>query len=422
MRNVICSRFWMWIGALGLVAGLAVAEARAADRDLLVSSRYGQSVERFDGATGQHKGAFVPKNSGGLRNALGMAFGPDGNLYVGSSTQVGAPGSIVKRYDAQTEAFIGDFTFGAVMYSPISLAFGPDGNLYVSSWESGGGNVLRYNGTTGAFMDVFIPSGRGGLSQPGYLIFAPGNTLYLGSIGSDSVLRFNATTGDYLDTFVTPQSGGLNAPSGMTFGPDGNLYVAGSTSNNVLRYDGTTGAFIDQFVPGGLDYPVGVIFGPDGNLCVADSNNNRIQRYDGATGEFMDTFASGPELSGPWGMVFMPVFDCNNNGRRDSQDIADGISGDCNGNLIPDECEIGVDVIADFNHDCCVDSGDLTIFVDCAGGPALPYAPGCALVADGQGFIAADFDRDSDVDQSDFGLFQRCYSGPGQLADPDCAN
>jgi len=53
---------------------------------------------------------------------------------------------------------------------PIGLAFGPDGNLYVGTRS---GNIIRYNGTTGAFIDVFVPAGRGGLSGSAFLAFTP---------------------------------------------------------------------------------------------------------------------------------------------------------------------------------------------------------------------------------------------------------
>ena len=39
------------------------------------------------------------------------------------------------------------------------------------------------------------------------------------------VLRYNGTTGAFIDAFVSSGSGGLDMPSGLTFGPDGNLYV-----------------------------------------------------------------------------------------------------------------------------------------------------------------------------------------------------
>jgi hypothetical protein len=63
-----------------------------------------------------------------------------------------------------------------------------------------------------------------------------------------SVLRYDQTTGDFIDVFVAPMSGGLDNPQGLAHGPDGNLYVASFATRNVPRYDGTTGAFMDVFV------------------------------------------------------------------------------------------------------------------------------------------------------------------------------
>ena len=55
------------------------------------------------------------------------------------------------------------------MNEPGGLVFGPDGNLYVSSGITD--EVLRYNGATGAFIDVFVTAGSGGLNEPTFLIF-----------------------------------------------------------------------------------------------------------------------------------------------------------------------------------------------------------------------------------------------------------
>ena len=58
------------------------------------------------------------------------------------------------------------------------LAFGPDGNIYVTSSGSTGG-VLRYSGTTGSFLNAFVPPG-GDLFLPRELVFGPdGNLLQL---------------------------------------------------------------------------------------------------------------------------------------------------------------------------------------------------------------------------------------------------
>jgi hypothetical protein len=63
------------------------------------------------------------------------------------------------------------------------------------------------------------------------------------------VLRFNGTTGAFIDVFAS--GGGLINTHDLAFRPDGNLYVSGSSSNNVVRFNGFTGAFIDEFIPAG---------------------------------------------------------------------------------------------------------------------------------------------------------------------------
>src|SRR5262245_5131971 len=49
--------------------------------------------------------------------------------------------------------------------------------------------------------------------------------LLVNSVNSNSVLRYDETTGAFVDTFVPPRSGGLLQPCGLVFGRDHNLYV-----------------------------------------------------------------------------------------------------------------------------------------------------------------------------------------------------
>ncbi|MHC5931156.1 MAG: SMP-30/gluconolactonase/LRE family protein, partial [Nostoc sp.] len=76
---------------------------------------------------------------------------------------------------------------------PVKPVFGPDGNLYVSGLNSN--NVLRYDGKTGAFIDTFIPAGRGGLNGAGFLAFTEDSTIIPEPRMTLAVLAFGATLG-----------------------------------------------------------------------------------------------------------------------------------------------------------------------------------------------------------------------------------
>src|SRR5262249_32956248 len=127
--------------------------------------------------------------------------------------------------------------------------------LYVSSYDTGpgmNGSVMRFNATTGTFIDTFIPAGSHGLSGPVGLALAPDGNLLVSGMDSSNILKFNATTGAFMSTFVAPGVGGLKNPFDITYDKDnGHLYVANRGDNSVLEYDGTTGLFIGVAVAPG---------------------------------------------------------------------------------------------------------------------------------------------------------------------------
>jgi hypothetical protein len=98
----------------------------------------------------------------------------------------------------------------------------------------------------GAFLGAFVPAGSGGLANPEAVLFGPNGDLYVSSClekldksfsnlfsaavtGTSVVLRYDGTTGAFLGTFVTPDSGGLECPISMTFT---------ETDPGTLSYDG----------------------------------------------------------------------------------------------------------------------------------------------------------------------------------------
>jgi DNA-binding beta-propeller fold protein YncE len=283
----------------GLVASapLAILQAHA---DLFVTSQSGpaRGVLRYNQANGSFAGVFA--SFGQNADPLGMAFGPDGNLYVADGTE-----NEVLRYNGRTGAYLGVFASG--VQAPINLAFGPDGNLYVSSSFS---QVVRFNGSTGASMGTFISDTR--LAYPRGLTFGPDGNLYVVSYNNASVLRYSPA-GTFLNTFVAPRSGGLFTPDDLLFGPDGNLYVTGGTFPNagVMRYNGTTGAFLGQFASAGANNaPIDMAYGPDGNLYVTVGGaENAVLRFNGQTGALIDHFVTSGSggLQNPFGIAFSPV-------------------------------------------------------------------------------------------------------------------
>ena len=86
---------------------------------------------------------------------------------------------------------------------------------------------------------------------------------------TQQVLRYDETTGAFIDVFASPAViPSICGPpttvrpfNGIAYGPDGNLYVVGASSvgggsGAVLRYDGRTGAFIDVFaLPALVNFP-----------------------------------------------------------------------------------------------------------------------------------------------------------------------
>src|SRR5262249_6975471 len=157
---------------------------------------------------------------------------------------VGPGHNTILRYDGATGAFLGAFADDKSLTNPRTILFGPDGNLYIDN-KFGAGAVLRFDGTTGALLDTFVLTGTAGLDDPTTMVFGPDGKndgkldLYVGQ-GTDNsnILRFDGTTGAFKGVFVPSFAGGLHHVGGMVFGPDGNLYVVSQNTGTVLRFEG----------------------------------------------------------------------------------------------------------------------------------------------------------------------------------------
>ncbi|MDK2743108.1 MAG: hypothetical protein NDI90_09345 [Nitrospira sp. BO4] len=270
-------------------------------------------VLRYDQVTGAFIDNFVSPGSGGLTNATGISFGPDGNVYVASFNSRN-----VLRYNGKTGDFIDEFVppGRGGLGAPNDVKFGPDGNLYVADGFFGTNSILRYDGTTGDFLDVFATGG--GMQQPHRLIFSPDKNLFVGNATTSDVLRYHGDTGL---PFPAPGKNGASFVSGVpgpfntrvAFGPDGDLFVLSGATLDVLRYNGRTGVFLGTFIPGGNTGDM--VFGPDHNLYILNFFGGSVLRYNGKTGAFINSFVSPVSGGFSGNLTFSPSKgQCKNGG------------------------------------------------------------------------------------------------------------
>ncbi|MFN7974924.1 MAG: hypothetical protein U0166_21660 [Acidobacteriota bacterium] len=253
----------------------------------------------------RHRGCSLART--GDRALLAIAA-----VACASGAAVAAPRILVSGYDSDDAtifghpggAFLGKLGAGGSLNGVQAIRVGPEGLLYVANEE--GDDVVRYDRTTGAFVDVFVQPGAGGLDGTTGLTWGPDGDLYVPSFNTDSILHFDGTTGAPVGTFVAAGSGGLDGPdAGTIFGPGGDLYVPSYWNGRVLRYDGATGAALGVFITG-IARPRDLEFRPGGLLYVSSDTGSRVNEYDAATGAFLRAFVAPGSggLSGAYSIEF----------------------------------------------------------------------------------------------------------------------
>jgi outer membrane protein assembly factor BamB len=280
---------------------LASLPAAAQSSEYIVIDAGKDHVLRYEASTGVFLNELIPPGSGGLNTAQGITVGPDSNLYVSSW----ATGSI-KRYDRTTGAYLGDFVTpgSGGLSNPDQVIFGPDGNLYVSDRFSA--RVLRYDGKTGASLGTFVNDARlGGFVA---FTFGPDGRLYASMFNGNPqcILRFDGMTGTFVDVFAcAPDSS--SAFSGLAFGSDGRLYASRYHRGEVSQLDGSSGKLLGTLhCPGdnNADY---LGFGPDGLLYVSNLSPKNASRFDVHTGQCLGSYPVGGKISFGKGFVFFPA-------------------------------------------------------------------------------------------------------------------
>ncbi len=341
--------------ACGSSSGIAPGIPSGPLGRLLVANTRGNDVVRFDPETGAFLGTFIPPETGGLFSPDTMILGPDANgdgipdLYISSGTRPADSqergASAIFRFDGLTGALIDSFVANdpttdvdetGGLFRPYGIAFGPDGLLYVSSFLSD--QILRYDGTTGAFVDVFATGDQmpGGLNGPNGLLFGPDGSLYVTTQGSvavegepdfdfglpSQILRFDITTGAstvFAEPDPSPESFGFVSLLGMAIGPDGLLYTT-DFANDIRVYDLATGSQVGEALstnytgtqPSG-NFVGSLSFGLNGVLYSVGFDNGddpigAVLRYDTTTGLPLPSEGnSGPIFVAPTPVLNRPI-------------------------------------------------------------------------------------------------------------------
>ncbi|MFN8446168.1 MAG: hypothetical protein U0175_35590 [Caldilineaceae bacterium] len=207
-----------------------------------------------------------------VRLAVGLAVGPDDNLYVGSQWTrelvVLNPdtGTIIKRYGPSDGVDI-----------PCDLAFGPDGSLYASMWPGVEGDSVMRMTPDGKVTGTTLPAGTWPVmtTKDGRLFAAQllyNNTLVELDPNFQSSPRELLRDGNFIH---------------MREGPDGLIYALKWFDGEIIRFDPDHPDVVETVVTG-LTLPFNLAFDSKGQLYViigVDDSTDAVARLDLTTGK-----------------------------------------------------------------------------------------------------------------------------------------
>ncbi len=191
--------------------------------NLIVVSESNHKLVQFDRDTLSSPTTVI--DSGQFNNPITVVPKDDNTIYLGSysSNEIAE----VDTLTWQTNRTVLAANNGQIQGIDIGMAMGPDGQLYVPGYDSD--NILKVNPNTGT-TSQFIPSGAFNLDRPRSILFLADRMLVT-AWGNQAILSFDFN-GQLLDTVVS----GFPGAAGMVMdGPD-HILVTSDTLSTVRRY------------------------------------------------------------------------------------------------------------------------------------------------------------------------------------------
>jgi hypothetical protein len=263
-----------------LIVPLTFAAAPSTGRGemVYVTSFSTGELDRFDSAdpVGTKTTLLAP---GTLAAPTGLAFGSDGNLYIGTSGDFATVAPTIARYDVVNNTLSTAYTFASFDTYPAALAF--KGNDLLVGRNPFAGNtgpiVQLANIIGGSPLQSDYTSGLALASSPG-LALAGDGTLYVSNqtyvfgsptgTASGPVERFDAT-GTYVNQVIADGASGLAGPTGLAIAGN-TLYTSSIMNGTILVTDLTndsTSVLVDTTLPYAVG-PLAVL--SNGNLLAGD--------------------------------------------------------------------------------------------------------------------------------------------------------
>lgn len=234
----------------------------------------------------------------------GLAFAPDGSMYVADSRNnriehLTKDGTVIKTWGTFADISKGDAP-GGTFYEPWGVAVGKDGSVFVAdTWN----NRIQKFTADGEFIKMWGYFGQAEKPEafwgPRGLAVDASGKLFITDTGNKRVVIFDAD-GNYVAQFGTAglQAGQFDEPVGIAIDKEGRVYVADTWNQRmqVLSPDPSGTVFtptaswdINGWTGQSLDNKPFVAVDANQNVFVTDPEGYRVLEFD-SQGKFLRTW------------------------------------------------------------------------------------------------------------------------------------